>query len=241
MIQDSQVGQAARKPIPKRAVTVYVIREVLSVMGMALLLFWPAGRLDWGMGWALLALWAAWVAALAWIVIHRSPELLMERLGAKKGSKSWDAIIQPGLSLLTAARCVVGGFDQHYGWTTGISLPPQLIFLFIGCLGGALFIWAAASNPFFSQVVRIQSERGQTIAQGGPYRSIRHPGYAGSILMEIAAPMILGSWWALIPSGAFVILMVVRTALEDRALQAELPGYPDYAQKVKYRLVPGIW
>ena len=241
MIPESQVNQPAAKQLRKKAIAVYLTRETLSVAGMALILFWPAGTLDWGMGWALVALWAAWVMALAWIVIWRSPDMLMERLGAKRGSKNWDAIIASSLGLLQAARCILGGFDQRLGWSTGISLPVQVAFLIIGILGGALFIWAVASNKFFSQVVRIQTERGHTVAQEGPYRFIRHPGYAGSILMEIGAPLTLGSWWALIPSAVFIFLMVVRIVLEERALRAGLPGYPEFAHRVKYRLVPGIW
>ncbi len=241
MIPATPANQSAVNQAPKRAIIVYLIREALSVVGMIVILFWPAGRLDWGMGWALVALWTAWVAAIAWIVIYRNPDLLLERLGPRKGSKSWDAILQPSLSLLQAARCIIGGFDHHYSWTAGIGLSAQVAFLIVGGLGAALFIWAMASNKFFSQVVRIQNERGHAVAQGGPYRWIRHPGYAGVILMEIGAPLILGSWWALIPSGLIVVLMIIRTVLEERALQAELPGYAEYAQQVKYRLAPGIW
>ncbi len=241
MIPDTSANQLAVNQAPKRAIAVYLTREAMSVVGMAVILFWPAGRVDWGMGWALVALWAAWEAGMVWVVIWRNPGMLLERLGAKKGSQRWDAILMPALSLLQAARCIVGGFDQRYGWTAGFSPSTQAAFLIFGALGAVLFIWAAASNPFFSQVVRIQSERGHTVAQGGPYRFARHPGYAATILMEIAAPMILGSWWALIPSGAFVIVLIVRTALEDRTLRQSLPGYTDYARQVKYRLIPGIW
>jgi protein-S-isoprenylcysteine O-methyltransferase Ste14 len=241
MIPDIPANHSAVKQAPKRAIAIYLTREALSVAGMVVILFWPAGKLNWGMGWALVALWTAWVAAMAWVVIRRSPELLLERLGARKGSQKWDAVIQPTLSLLQAARCIVGGFDQRNGWSSGISPSAQVAFLIIGGLGAALFVWAAASNKFFSQVVRIQDERGHAVAQGGPYRWIRHPGYAGSILMEIGAPLILGSWWALVPSSLLVLLMVVRTVLEERTLRSGLPGYAEYAQRVKYRLVPGIW
>ncbi len=241
MIPGAQVSQAGVKQVPKRAIIVYLIREAFSVVGLAVLIFWPAGRLDWGMGWALVALWTAWVAAMAWIVIRRSPGMLMERLGPKKGSQKWDSVIQPGLSLLQAGRCILGGFDQHYGWSSGIALSTQVSFLIVGWLGAALFIWAVSANQFFSQVVRIQDERGHRVAQGGPYRLVRHPGYAGSILMEIGSAFTLGSWWALVPSGLFTVLMVVRTLLEERTLRAGLPGYTEYTQKVKYRLLPGIW
>ncbi len=241
MIPETRANQPAVIQVPKRAITVYLTREVMSVVGLAVILFWPAGRVDWGMGWALVGLWAAWEAGMAWVVIRRHPGMLLERLGAKKGSQRWDAILVPALSLLQAARCIVGGFDQRYGWTGSFLPSTQAAFLIAGILGAALFIWAAAANPFFSQVVRIQGERGHTVAQGGPYRFVRHPGYAATLLMEIAAPLILGSWWALIPSGLLVIVLIVRTALEDRTLQQELPGYPEYAQQVKYRLIPGLW
>ena len=241
MIPGAQASQPGVKHLPRRAIIVYLTRDALSVVGLAVILFWPAGGLDWGMGWAVVALWAAWSAAMAWIVIRRNPGLLMERLGPKKGSQKWDAVIQPALSLLQAGRCIVGGLDHRYAWSSGIAPTTQVAFLIVGGLGLALFVWAVASNQFFSQIVRIQDERGQSVAQGGPYRLIRHPGYAGSILMEIGSALTLGSWWALIPSGLLAVLMVVRTVLEERTLRAGLPGYTEYAQKVRYRLVPGIW
>jgi protein-S-isoprenylcysteine O-methyltransferase Ste14 len=98
-----------------------------------------------------------------------------------------------------------------------------------------------ASNAFFSQVVRIQSERGHAVATGGPYHYVRHPAYIGAILYELAVPVLLASWWALIPSALGAILLILRTALEDRTLQAELTGYVDYARQVRHRLVSGIW
>jgi protein-S-isoprenylcysteine O-methyltransferase Ste14 len=113
--------------------------------------------------------------------------------------------------------------------------------LLIGILGYALFVWATASNTFFSQIVRIQVERGHTVVTGSPYRTVRHPGYAGAILFELAVPILLASWGALITGGLGAILLILRTALEDRTLQAELAGYMDYARQVRYRLVPGIW
>ena len=104
-----------------------------------------------------------------------------------------------------------------------------------------LLTWSMAANAFFSQTVRIQKDRGHTVATGGPYRYVRHPGYAASILFQIATPLILGSVWAFIPCGLTVLLSVVRTALEDRTLLEELPGYAEYAQQTRYRLLPGIW
>jgi protein-S-isoprenylcysteine O-methyltransferase Ste14 len=108
-------------------------------------------------------------------------------------------------------------------------------------LGYALFLWAMASNAFFAEGVRIQQERGHTVAAGGPYRYVRHPGYVGAILSQAATPFLLGSAWALIPSVASAALYVVRTYLEDQALRQELPGYEAYAQRTRYRLLPGVW
>ena len=97
------------------------------------------------------------------------------------------------------------------------------------------------ANRFFSSVVRIQTDRGHSVQTGGPYALIRHPGYAGALLYDLAAPLLLGSWWGLIPAAVTVALVILRTRLEDRKLQTELDGYAEYAARVRYRLVPGIW
>jgi protein-S-isoprenylcysteine O-methyltransferase Ste14 len=122
-----------------------------------------------------------------------------------------------------------------------LPLAAQIAALTLCVLGYALVVWATASNAFFSQIVRIQFERGHMVATGGPYQYVRHPAYLGAILYELAVPVLLASWWALIASGVSAILLILRTALEDRTLQAELPGYVDYARQVRRRLLPGIW
>jgi protein-S-isoprenylcysteine O-methyltransferase Ste14 len=136
---------------------------------------------------------------------------------------------------------IVAGLDQRYGWTDGLPLVVQITALTLCVLGYALVVWATASNSFFSQIVRKQSERGHAVVTGGPYHYVRHPAYAGAILYELAVPVLLGSWWALVVSGLGVVLLVLRTALEDHTLQAELMGYVDYARQVRYHLLPGIW
>jgi len=145
------------------------------------------------------------------------------------------------VGLATIAKFMVAGLDVRFGWTTGTSLPLQIACLAIAILAYALGVWATASNAFFSQIFRIQKERGHTVATGGPYRYVRHPGYVGTILSELAVPVMLGSWWALIPGGLSALLIVVRTALEDKALLDELDGYREYAERTRYRLLPGIW
>ena len=108
-------------------------------------------------------------------------------------------------------------------------------------MGYGFVVWGMAVNSYFSQIVRIQEERGHQVISSGPYRWVRHPGYLGSILFEISVPVMLGSWWALVVGGSIVLLFIMRTALEDKTLQKELEGYSDYSKKVPFRVLPGVW
>jgi protein-S-isoprenylcysteine O-methyltransferase Ste14 len=219
----------------------WLIREIAGVLFVAATLFIPARSLDWLMGWALVGVYAVWVGVNALVLIPRNPELLIERATRRKDTKTWDTVLLTIVGLTTIAKHVVAGFDVHAGWTTGISLTLQISMLVVAVLGYALTTWAMMSNAFFSQIVRIQGDRGHTVATGGPYRYVRHPGYVGTIAFELATPIMLGSWWALIPGGLAALLFIVRTALEDRTLQEELDGYKAYAQQTRYRLLPGVW
>ncbi len=219
----------------------YALRETLSIVGMAVALFWSAGQINWWPAWASIAVSLAWLMATAIVIFRFNPDLLAERLRPRKGVKPWDKAIVSILGLTTLVRYIIAGLDQRYGWTGGFPLAAQIAALIVCALGYALFVWATASNAFFSQIVRIQPERGHTVATGGPYRYVRHPAYFGVLLYELAVPILLASWGALIVSVLDVILLILRTALEDRTLQAELSGYADYARRVRQRLVPGIW
>jgi isoprenylcysteine carboxyl methyltransferase (ICMT) family protein YpbQ len=219
----------------------YAIRETLGLVVMGVALFWSAGQIDWWPAWASIAVMLAWITATAIVIFRFNPDLLAERLGPRRGAKPWDTAIMSIIGLTQLARYIVAGLDQRYGWTGGFPLAAQIAALTVCVLGYALFVWATASNTFFSQIVRIQSERGHAVATGGSYHYMRHPAYLGAILYELAVSVLLASWWALIVSGLNAILLILRTALEDRALQAELTGYVDYARQVCYRLLPGIW
>jgi protein-S-isoprenylcysteine O-methyltransferase Ste14 len=227
--------------MPSNLLPRYILRETLGLLSMALALFWPAGRIDWLPAWAALAVTAAWVIATAAVILRYNPALLTERLGPRKGAPSWDVAILGLLGLVQLFRYILAGLDQRYGWTGGFPFAAQMIALVICALGYALFVWAIATNAFFSQVVRLQSERGHTVVSTGPYRYLRHPAYLGAILYELAVPILLGSWWAMIPSSLSTILLVLRTALEDRFLRRELSGYLDYSHQVPHRLLPGLW
>jgi protein-S-isoprenylcysteine O-methyltransferase Ste14 len=219
----------------------FAIRETMGVVFMGVALFWSAGRIDWWPAWALLVVMLAWMTAMAIVILRFNPDLLAERLGPRKGGKLWDTAIMSIVGLSGLGRLIVAGLDQRYGWTGGFPLAAQIAALAVCAAGYALGVWATACNAFFSQIVRIQTERGHTVATGGPYQYVRHPAYVGTILYELAAPVLLASWWALALGGLNAILLVLRTALEDRCLQAELAGYADYARQVRHRLLPGIW
>ena len=196
--------------------------------------------------------WQAWAYALvsilafvvSRIIVNRvHPDLIQERarfLNAKD-TKSWDKLLAPLLGLGIILILVVAGLDKYYDWTSASSLTINLIALFGIIFGYSFSSWALVENRFFSGTVRIQTERGHHVISTGPYRIVRHPGYAGGLFGYIFIPLLLNSVWAFIPAILLGIVMVIRTALEDRTLQAELPGYKEYTRRTRYRLLPWIW
>ncbi|GAB4164888.1 MAG: hypothetical protein Fur0021_40430 [Candidatus Promineifilaceae bacterium] len=133
------------------------------------------------------------------------------------------------------------GLDARFGWSTPFSLPMKIAGLALLLAGYALASYALIENRFFSGMVRIQTDRGHQVVSSGPYRWLRHPGYAGALLAYLATPFFLDSQWAFLPTLFLVIILVVRTALEDGVLQNELRGYRDYARQVRFHLLPGVW
>jgi protein-S-isoprenylcysteine O-methyltransferase Ste14 len=168
-------------------------------------------------------------------------ELIAERSEIGEGTKGWDKPLS-GLAMLliTPGALIVAGLDQRFRWSE-IAPAVQFVALAGVVLGNVLISWAMVSNKFFATTVRIQKDREHTVISKGPYRFVRHPGYLAFSISGLATPLMLGSWWALIPSLLGVCTLAVRTALEDRTLQEELDGYKEYAQQVRYRLLPGIW
>lgn len=211
------------------------------VMLQALLLFGGAGRLDWWAAWAYTGIYVALIAFNAFTMLRGRQELIAERAEVRAGWKGWDKIIGSAMSLSWLATLLAAGLDMRFGWSPALPGAAQAAGAVLVALGFLTFSWAMASNPFFSSVVRIQKERGHTVVTGGPYRFVRHPGYAGSVVYILATPLLLGSLWAYVPAVLACILLVARTALEDRTLLAELPGYREYAGRVPYRLLPGLW
>jgi protein-S-isoprenylcysteine O-methyltransferase Ste14 len=225
-----------RRPIARRFAQIGVL-----VLVYAALLFGAAGRLDWAAGWAYMGLYLAFIALNAVLLLPGRRELIAERGRVAPNTQRWDRVLAAFYTLVGPAILVIGGLDQRFGWSGSFPLTVPVVAGVVMALGYGLFSWAMASNPFFSTVVRIQTDRGHTVATGGSYRFVRHPGYAGGLATILATPFLLGSWPALIPAGALVGILIVRTILEDRTLHRELPGYVEYAGRVRYRLLPGLW
>ena len=201
-----------------------------------------AGRWLWLGGLLYTLFFAGSMAAQFILLALRNPALLRERTAMAGNAKRWDRVLMPlTVVVLPLAALVVAGLDTRFGWTE--PLPPivQWIAAALGIGAYSLTLASMVSNPFFSSVVRIQIERGHQVHTRGPYAHVRHPGYLGMIGFFAAVPFLLGSWLSLVPITAGVALHVLRTALEDRTLLAELPGYRDYAARVRYRLLPRIW
>jgi protein-S-isoprenylcysteine O-methyltransferase Ste14 len=174
-------------------------------------------------------------------MLRTNPETVAER-GQPQEMKDWDKLVGGlwGLAIYIVLP-LVAGLDVRFAWTGELSLAWHVAGAVAQVIGLALTAWAMIANAYFSTAVRVQSERGHTVCRSGPYRLVRHPGYVGFILQSISLPILLGSFWALVPGIIAAALMVLRTALEDRTLQAELPGYKEYVQEVRYRLAPGVW
>ncbi len=228
-------------PGNKLIITRWLIREITGVILLAVILFISAGTLSWWNGWVLVGITFVWVVSNSVILIPSNPELLKERLGPRKGTKKWDIIILSCIGIITMIRCIIAGLDYRYGWTGNVPLSLEIIMVIIVMMGYALVVWATSSNAFFANTVRIQKERKHSVVMDGPYRFVRHPGYLGAVLYELSIPVMLGSSFSLLAGLILVILVILRTAMEDHTLQNELEGYKEYTSLVRYRLLPLVW
>ncbi len=201
-------------------------------------LFVSAGTFSWFWGWMLLGM-----NILILIINSRilPQDLISERGSPKANVKQWDKTITRISILPFFFTYIISGLDQRFGWTDMGSLWIHLAGIILLILGNAIFTWAMVSNHFFSTMVRIQDDRNHAVATTGPYKIVRHPGYIGFILQTLSIPLLLGTFWTLVPAGVTAVLFIIRTALEDSVLKKELNGYLEYADKVHYRLIPGVW
>jgi protein-S-isoprenylcysteine O-methyltransferase Ste14 len=238
----------AEKPKPDGMIAIdwkkVIVRFVLMVTLMALLLFASAGTIHWWEAWLYMAISFVLLVGGRILLFINNPDTAKERInaGGKEDTKSWDKILSPLVALvLPGLAWVTAGLNKRFGLSLQLPLWVQILALALHFLFGVISTWAMLKNRFFSSHVRIQKDRGQTVVADGPYGWVRHPGYAGGILSWLMLPFFFNSWWMAIPIAAIGAVHIVRTALEDRTLQKELPGYAEYAQEVKYRLLPGIW
>lgn len=207
---------------------------------MAGILFASAGRWDLPMFWVYLAVMIVPSMLSLLLLYQRSPDLIKERL--RPGPGEQDRLTVGVLLLTLATHWGIAGLDVgRFHWSGVMPLAVQLAGLLGYAVGIGLLVWATLVNRFFSSAVRIQTDRGQYVVTTGPYQYVRHPGYSGGILFFLCSGLALGSWWSILPILLAVAAVIRRTRLEDRMLQEGLRGYRDYAQHVRYRLVPGLW
>lgn len=217
------------------------VRSFLGLGVMAVLIFLSSGHLDYWQGWVYFGLNVVILAASAWL-LRNDLGLVSERLSPGRGMKWWDKVYMLLSTPLYFFAVIVAGIDAgRRHWSPDPTPEIYALSLAVYLIGQGIFLWAKKANPFFSSVVRIQTERGQTVCREGPYRFCRHPGYLGGILFILATPIVLGSYWALVPQALATVLLIGRTCLEDRMLKRDLLWYTEYAKAVRFRLVPGVW
>ena len=231
-------------PEDRKTILKWCIQSAGGLVGYAAIIFLAAGRLDWLWGWVFIGLTAIFLASHVVLLVPINPDLLVERAGGlrQEGGKRWDrwvAMLSGGV--FPIASWYIAGLDLRFAWSSPKPLAVHLIGTGMLVFGWTLFMWAMVSNAYFSEVVRIQEDRGHQVATEGPYRFVRHPGYIGAILSFLGSPLLLGSYWAFIPALIGISGYVLRTALEDKTLQRELEGYRAYTEQVRYRLIPGVW
>lgn len=197
--------------------------------------------------------WQAWVFFILiflagiggrFLAEKKHPGILAERTNMKKAqnAKNWDKVLAPLMAIsFSFPLVIVAGLDYRYEWTPPFPIWINILGLVFIAFGYAFAAWALVENRFFSSTVRIQKDRGHTVCDSGPYRVVRHPGYAGNLLAIAGIIMALNSVWTLIPALVALLIAVIRTILEDKTLHEELPGYRDYSKRVHYRLIPCIY
>ena len=244
MNADASAEQPKGRPGTAVVIARYVLQHGLFMLVPVASLFIASGRLDWVMAWVYVGVHLAGLVVNALVLIPANPELVVDR-AQSRGKRDLDRVLAGIMALFgPVSICIVAGLDERFGWSASATEIPLVLLiaaLAIMALGSLLTTWAMASNRFFYGTLRIAKDRGHTVATSGPYRYVRHPGYVGIIAFDLAMPLILGSLWAFIPAGLTICIIILCTALEDQALQDKLDGYRGYAQRVRYRLLPGIW
>ncbi|WP_181315792.1 isoprenylcysteine carboxylmethyltransferase family protein [Rhizobium sp. JAB6] len=225
-------------PMSRRKAISYAVGLPLALL---LLIFLPAGRLDWRPGWIFVTFLLV-SYGMAFLIMWRvNPVIFQARSRFQTGTKRWDLILVSLILLGMVAEIPLGALDAgRMEWS---AMPISIVILGYVLLaaGIALGTWAQGVNRFFEPGVRLQRERGQHVISNGPYAFVRHPGYVSAILVFAGLALALGSWWALVPAAWASAVLILRTSWEDALLHSELEGYADYSRRVRFRLLPGIW
>ena len=218
-----------------------ILRSISIFIVFVIVTFITAGRLDYWQGWVFNGLNIFFII-VTYIVLRDRKDLIKERLKPGEGMKKWDKVYYAVSTPLFFVMFVVSILDaSRFYWKPAVPFLIVVIGIITYAIGQLIILWAKKTNKFFSSVVRIQSDRKHTVCSDGPYRFMRHPGYFGGLLFTIATPLMLGSFWGILPAIITLILMFARTYLEDNTLKNELPGYTEYSKKVKYKIIPFLW
>ena len=234
------VNQEAAQTVPPHQ----WIRLAVAYLLIPLVLLVCGGDLGWWQAWIYSMLFLAASVGARMRAEQRHPGLMAERqnIANTQNAKAWDKVLAPLMAVsVSFPMVIVAGLGHRYNWSSEFPLWLIMIGFILVAIGYAFAAWALIENRFFSSLVRIQTDRGHVVCDRGPYRFVRHPGYAGNTLALFGIVLALSSAWTLIPAAVASIITVIRTALEDRTLQEELPGYRDYARRVRYRLIPRIY
>jgi len=217
-----------------------LIREYFSRAVAAFILVSTSGTWTWINIWIYVGL-ATLTSVLVFIFVVRvNPSLYNERGNPNEKTEKWDPIWIRVYGLISYSSIIVAGLDKKNNWSSmgdDWILPGGILII----ISGVLATWAMAENNYFSSVVRIQSDRGQIVVSSGPYQYIRHPGYLSGIMFFLGTPMVLDSVYSFFPFVCIIVGFMIRIIFEEKMLIAELDGYQDYKNKVKYRLLPEIW
>jgi protein-S-isoprenylcysteine O-methyltransferase Ste14 len=218
----------------------YVAQRMALLLVFAAILFAAAGTLSWLRAWIYLFCVLFLETGSLFILARKSPETLNQRGTRHGGVKTFDKVFAAAWLALALVTPLVAGLDERLRLSS-MSMPGLYVGVVLLTVGSAFAAWAMVENEHFEQFVRIQTDRAHRVVTSGPYRIVRHPGYAGTVLGALSTPLILGSWWTWVPAGAVALLFIIRTALEDGTLLKELTGYERYARRTRYRLFPGMW
>jgi protein-S-isoprenylcysteine O-methyltransferase Ste14 len=205
------------------------------------IIFISAGHWDYWQGIVYMAIGLIMIL-LNYTLLRIDPELMNERSKPAKDAKKWDKSIIGISFLLTIIMFVIAGLDSgRYYWSADFHWSLYLLGIIFTATGQLLFLVAQKQNKFFSSIVRIQNDRDHVVCENGLYKFVRHPAYMGSMIQLIGFPLLFGSNWSIIPVCLSLILLLIRTYLEDKTLKNELSGYWEYTQKTRFRIIPFLW